>query len=145
MPFDVDSGYGSLATNSGSGIAKPENTDRRVNRRFEIELEFDLFHLWGASHLVWAGSGRTRNWSKNSILIPWDKPLAAGSSVELVIRWCSGVQLVVMGRVVTIDARGVVVRIMRRRFRGKPELAGAPLSGDSIQPELPTPGHVRAS
>ncbi len=97
--------------------------ERRANRRYNLEVDFDLFHLWGANHLIWAGTGRTRDWSRNSILITWDKPLEAGSSVELVVRWTPSVQLVVVGRVLNTETRGTVVRILRRRFRGKPDLA----------------------
>ncbi len=97
-------------------------TERRGSPRYEIVVEFDLFHLRGAKHLTWAGTGRTRNWSRNSILIEWDQPLPVGSSVELIARWSQGVQLVVIGRVLNADERGTVVRILRRRFRGKPEL-----------------------
>src|SRR5215469_18211801 len=87
--------------------------ERRASPRYEVELEFDLFHLWGDNHLVWAGSGRTLNWSRNSILISYNKPLPAGGSVEIVVRWCSGVQLVVVGRVMSSGTRGTVVKIVR--------------------------------
>ena len=102
----------------GAGVA-----ERRANQRYDLAVEFDLFHLWGVNHLIWAGAGRTRNWSRNSILIEWDKPLAEGSSVELVVRWSHNVQLVVIGRVLNVGARGTVIRILRRRFRAKSELA----------------------
>ena len=132
---------------AGPGVAEIQQgyRERRANRRYGIELEFDLFYLWGASHLVWAGTGRTANWSRNSILIQWNKPLSAGTSVELVVRWCEGVQLIVVGRVLAVDARGAVVRMVRRRFRGKPELALAAPTGDPQAPPEATPGHVRAS
>lgn len=108
---------------SASPQGQASYTERRASRRYDLAVEFDLFHLWGANHLIWAGAGKTRNWSRNSILIAWDKPLDAGSSVELVVRWSPNVQLVVVGRVLNSGARGTVVRILRRRFRGKPELS----------------------
>lgn len=136
--YDLDSGSGSALD-----LERPE---RRANQRYTVELEFDLFHLWGASHLVWAGSGRTLNWSRNSILIDWKRPLASNSSVELVVRWCSGVQLVVVGRVLAINPRGAVVKIIRRRFRGKPEFASAAtLGGRPSQPLVMAAGQTRAS
>ena len=124
--YDLDSGSGSALS-----LNRPE---RRANQRYAIELEFDLFHLWGADHLIWAGSGRTLNWSRNSILIDWNRPLALKSSVELVVRWSSGVQLVVVGRVLDSGSRGLVVKIIRRRFRGKPEFCSARASGRQQQP-----------
>lgn len=117
--------------------------ERRANPRYDVEMEFDLFHLWGDNHLVWAGSGRTRNWSRNSILIAYSKPLTAGSSVEIVVRWCSSVQLVVVGRVLSSGARGTVVKIVRRRFRSQAESAAAAGSGSSE--EGPKSGQIRAS
>lgn len=119
MPTDPE--YPSWESNRpqvGTGVA-----ERRANRRYDLVVEFDLFHLWGANHLIWAGAGRTRNWSRNSILIEWEKPLPEGSSVELIVRWSHNVQLIVIGRVLHVEARGTVVRILRRRFRAKSELA----------------------
>jgi len=115
-------------TGTGAAAVKAGFTERRANRRYEIKVEFEVFHLWGANHLIWAGAGKTRNWSRNSILIDWDKPLPAGSSVELVVRWSPGVQLMVVGRVLNSAARGTVVRILRRRFQTAPALADIPRS-----------------
>jgi hypothetical protein len=96
--------------------------DRRSNQRFELALEFDLFLLRGAKRLVWCAAGTTVDWSRNSILLRCGRNLAEGSSVQLVVRWTAGVQLVVTGRVIRSDERGMVFRIQRRRFRGKPLL-----------------------
>ena len=103
----------------GAGAARARFSERRANPRYDIVVEFDLFHLWGAHHLIWAGSGKTRNWSRNSILIEWDNQVPDGASVELVARWTEGVELVVVGRVLQTATRGTVVRILRRRFRQK--------------------------
>ena len=111
--------------------------DRRAHRRYPIELEFDLFHLWGANHLLWAGAGRTADWSRTSILIPWDRPLETGSSVELVVRWSPLAQLVVTGRVLKVEPRGVVVKMVRHRFQAASQPAAQAPERDS--------GHVRAS
>ena len=142
------SGFSPERAEAGAGTARAavrtSPRERRANQRYTIELEFDLFYLWGASHLIWAGEGRTRNWSRNSILIQWNKPLTVGGSVELVVRWSRGVQLIVVGKVLSSEPRGAVVRIVRRRFRGRPELAG----GETDNPSAPLPeipGHMRAS
>src|SRR5690348_14053913 len=118
---------------AGAGAAQTKQAERRANQRYDLAVEFDLFHLWGANHLIWAGAGKTRNWSRNSILITWDKPLEAGSSVELVVRWTPSVQLIIVGRVLNSEARGTVVRILRRRFRSKEDL------GAITQPAPPAP------
>jgi hypothetical protein len=96
--------------------------DRRSNQRFELALEFDLFQLRGAKRLAWYTSGTTVDWSRNSILLQGGRSLAEGSSAQLVVRWTAGVQLIVIGRVMRTDERGTVVKIRRRRFRGKPVL-----------------------
>src|SRR5579871_3500210 len=119
-------GADSEQPDSGAAAARaeqPSYTERRANRRYAIAVEFDLFHLWGANHLIWAGTGKTRNWSRNSILIEWDKPLEAGNSVELVVRWSANVQLVIVGRVLSRQTRGTVVRILRKRFRSQRDLS----------------------
>lgn len=94
--------------------------ERRSNQRFELGLEFDLFQLHGAKRLAWYASGTTVDWSRNSILLRCGRNLAAGNSAQLVVRWTAGVQLIVVGRVIRSDERGMVVKIQRRRFRGKP-------------------------
>ncbi|MBZ5575689.1 MAG: hypothetical protein LAP40_03905 [Acidobacteriia bacterium] len=144
-PSESKRDCGDAGAGAGARAFQPRDRERRASRRYGIELEFDLFYLWGAKHLVWAGAGRTANWSRNSILIHWNKPLSPGTSVELVVRWSEGVQLIVVGRVLSVDARGAVVRIVRRRFRGRPELALTTTAGDPLEPPAATPGHVRAS
>jgi len=96
--------------------------ERRSNQRFELTLEFDLFQLRGAKRLAWHSSGATVDWSRNSVLLRSGRTLAVGSSAQLVVRWTAGVQLIVVGRVSRADERGMVLKILRRRFRGKPML-----------------------
>jgi hypothetical protein len=143
MPTDSSSYSGISRAETEQGAFVPGRPELRANPRYEVELEFDLFHLWGDNHLVWAGSGRTLNWSRNSVLISYNKPLTAGSSVEMVVRWCSGVQLVVVGRVLSSGTRGTVVRMVRRRFRGQAELTAA--AGSGATAEAPKSGRIRAS
>lgn len=134
-----ESMQGSSGPGSGTATATAQagRGERRANHRYELSVEFDLFHLFGANHLIWAGAGRTRNWSRNSILIEWDKPLPPGTSVEMVVRWSKGVQLIVVGRVLNNEPRGTVVRILRRRFRGKPEMVEIP-GGAERRPAPPS-------
>ncbi|HEY1239056.1 MAG TPA: hypothetical protein VGF16_00810 [Bryobacteraceae bacterium] len=110
-------GPGSIDEFSGPAAARAGRIERRANPRYELSAEFDLFQLRGAKHRTWLGSGKTRNWSRSSILIAWDKPLEVGSSVELVVRWSPTVEMVVIGRILSNEARGIVVRVLRGRFR----------------------------
>ena len=110
-------GSESIDGSSGPATARAGHAERRASPRYELTAEFDLFQLRGAKHRTWLGSGKTRNWSRSSILISWDKTLAAGTSVELVVRWSATVEMVVIGRILSIEPRGTVVRILRGRFR----------------------------
>lgn len=96
--------------------------ERRANQRYALPLEFDLFHLRGAKRLAWQASGTTVDWSRNSVLLRCGRNLTVGSSAQLVVRWFAGVQLIVIGRVIRCDDRGMILKILRRRFRGKPVL-----------------------
>ena len=111
--------------------------ERRSETRYQLELEFDLFRIRGAKQLTWMASGRTANWSRKSLLVCTGQHLAPGTSVQLVVRWSPGVQLVVIGRVTAAGSRGIVVRMLRRRFRGKPELAPATYSPNPEPVEAP--------
>jgi hypothetical protein len=111
-PIPVDAGP--------SQTQRRRKAERRTNQRFELALEFDLFQLRGAKRLAWHSSGITVDWSRSSILLQSSRNLAAGSSAQLVVRWTAGVQLIVVGRAIRSDERGTVLKILRRRFRGKP-------------------------
>jgi len=142
MTSDTKQQYPEPEMGRGTGAARARVIERRANPRYDLVVEFELFHLWGAKHLIWAGTGKTRNWSRNSILIDWEQALPEGASVELVVKWTAGVQLVVIGRVLHAATRGTVVRILRRRFRGKPEIPEIPRDARSAPPP---PGQERAS
>ena len=100
--------------------------ERRFNTRYRLELEFELYELRGANHLIWSGSGTTVDWSRNSVLIRSEGRLEAGNSAQLVVRWFPGVELVVIAKVTQADERGMVLKILRKRFRGRPALMPAP-------------------
>jgi len=100
--------------------------ERRFNPRYRLELEFELYELRGVNHLIWSGSGTTVNWSRNSVLIRSEGRLEAGNSAQLVVRWFPGVELVVIAKVTRADERGMVLKILRKRLRGRPALKPAP-------------------
>ena len=99
--------------------------ERRFNPRYRLELEFELYELRGANHLIRSGSGTTVDWSRNSVLIRSDGRLEAGHSAQLVVRWFPGVELVVIAKVTRAEERGMVLKILRKRFRGRPALLPA--------------------
>lgn len=122
-PIQVDAGASQAlrrATAGTSPVRHRRPGERRSNQRFELALELDLFQLRGAKRLAWFASGTTVDWSRTSILLQCSRNLAAGSSAQLVVRWTAGVQLIVVGRVIRADERGMVIKILRRRFRGRP-------------------------
>jgi hypothetical protein len=132
-PIQVDTGAAKVLEQQTTGIHPTPHrqrarksgevpVERRANQRFELPLEFDLFHLRGAKRLAWHSSGITVDWSRNSVLLQCGRKLAVGGSAQLVVRWVAGVQLIVVGRVIRCDERGMVFKIQRRRFRGKPLL-----------------------
>lgn len=123
---------------------EPKQRERRSSPRYEIDLALDIFHLQGARHLIWAGAGRTTNWSRNSILIRSDQPFTTGGSVQLVIRWSPGMQLMVTGRVLSSEARGTVIKILKSRFRGRPQFHALAATCDSTAPLISRSERARA-
>jgi hypothetical protein len=97
----------------------PTPAERRADRRYALALECDVYSRRNRRP-GWFCCGVTVNWTRNSILMQCQRPLADGATARLVVRWMQGVQLVVEGAVVHSDERGTVVRIVRRRFRGRP-------------------------
>jgi hypothetical protein len=102
-----------------SKLLAPRPTERRKNARYELQLELDAYSM-RSEQPVWLGTGQTLNWSRTSILVRCDRPLAHGSIVQLVVRWRPGVQLVVAATVLRAEERGMVLHILRKRFRGRP-------------------------
>lgn len=96
------------------------------DRFYELRLELDIFHRKADARSAWASSGRTIRWHRDNVLVALDRAVPPGSSVELTVRWSPGVQLILQGRVSGDDPRGTFINIRRRRFRGKPQLFGAP-------------------
>jgi hypothetical protein len=110
---------------------REDPVEQRRERRYEIDLPFDLYQIRKGKPALWIGTGRTENWSRKSILIQLERTLAQGTPLQMIVCWTPGVQLVVAGRVSGARDGKIVVRIVRRSFRGKPRLAcpdGSPAS-----------------
>src|SRR6516165_8375865 len=93
--------------------------ERRRNQRFPLSLsvEYEV-----GDH---RGRGASTDISSGGLLFMGDRMLPPGSRVRLSVTWpCSlhgtvPLQLVVEGRVLRSDTRGVAVQILRHEFRTK--------------------------
>lgn len=100
---------------------KPNKADRRLHRRYPIVL--DVEYKSNRGRIARLGSGTTVNVSSRGVLFSADDSLPAGSPVELTMKWpilLEGVcplKLVMRGRVVRSDWRGVAVRAKDHEFR----------------------------
>ena len=92
----------------------PDAVDRRLHRRYPIVLEVQYRAIRGRAERF--GSGTTLDVSSGGVLFRADDSLPAGSFVELTLKWpflLKGVYpliLVMRGRVVRSDAKGIAVR-----------------------------------
>jgi hypothetical protein len=103
-------------------LATAHESDKRTHQRYPIalDLEYKLIHRGQVQRL---GSGRTVNISSGGVLIEVGDLMPPGRIIELVMNWpflLEGVcplKLIVHGRVVRIDGRGVAVKARHHEFR----------------------------
>lgn len=99
----------------------PIGVERRLHRRYPIVLEVQYTSNRGRATRL--GYGTTLNVSTRGVLFRADDTLPAGTPVELMMNWpflLEGVcplKLVMRGRVVRCDWRGVAVRTKDHEFR----------------------------
>jgi hypothetical protein len=99
----------------------PDGTDRRLYRRYPIVLEVQYRAIRGRAERF--GSGTTLDVSSRGVLFRADDSLPAGSFVELTLKWpflSKGVYpltLVMRGRVVRSDEKGIAVRTRKYALR----------------------------
>jgi len=102
-------------------VASPP-ADRRSHERYPINLEL-TYRLLQRGRQEKRGSGRTLNVASGGVLLQTNDALPAGSSVELVLNWpflLEGVcplKLVMRGRVVRCDGKGVAIQAKHHEFR----------------------------
>lgn len=85
---------------------KTFNKDRRLARRYEIELDLRIAAM-GAGGVANIGSGRSCNLSSGGVLFESAAQLPVGAHVELWIRWPAPLDRT---RPLTLIANGIVVR-----------------------------------
>ena len=96
--------------------------DRRVNRRYDVELEL-RFHYTDHDGVLRVGSGVAAELSRGGILFLTDDPPPAGADVEAHITWpfllqdTCPLELVVRGCISRAGDRGTVMRLRGYEFR----------------------------
>jgi len=105
-----------------TGRSKKVFTEQRSHQRYPIELEVEYRLLAkGKSELV--GSGKTRNISTGGVLFEASGSRPATGSIELLLSWpflLEGVcplKLVMKGRIVRSDVRGIAIQSNYHEFR----------------------------
>jgi|HubBroStandDraft_6_1064221.scaffolds.fasta_scaffold1181433_1 hypothetical protein len=111
-----------IATRTTTGGAKKVSTEQRSHQRYPIELEVE-YRLVAKGQSDQLGSGKTRNISSGGVLIHALGSPPEGSTIELMLNWpflLEGVcplKLVMRGRIVRSDGRGVAIQSNYHEFR----------------------------
>ncbi len=96
--------------------------DRRLQRRYPLELELEYKIIKDEKVVCACGSGRTGNMSSGGVLFHPGEGVLNGSNVELSVRWPAVLgdspflELCISGRLVRNDPHGVAIRMSRYRF-----------------------------
>ena len=99
-----------------------QRTDQRSHQRYPITLNVE-YKLLIRGRVERVGSGRTMNMSSGGIFFETDNPLPADGRIELVMEWpflleqVCALKLVMRGRIVRSDTKGVAVEIRHHEFR----------------------------
>ena len=103
-------------------LGERRQADQRSHQRYPIILEVD-YKLLHRGRVDSQGSGRTRNMCSGGVLLDTEHALPKGSLIELMIHWpflLEGVcplKLVMQGRIVRSDKRGVAIQARHHEFR----------------------------
>jgi hypothetical protein len=98
------------------------STDQRTHQRYPIELEME-YRLLSKGRAEHYGTGKTRNISSGGVLFEALGTPPAGCSIEVMLSWpflLEGVcplRLVMRGRIVRSDVRGVAIQSSYHEFR----------------------------
>ncbi|MGA2145926.1 MAG: hypothetical protein ABSH49_13290 [Bryobacteraceae bacterium] len=102
--------------------------ERRMRRRFEIELDVRYRVLYG-HRIAETGTGRTFNISSGGVWFTTNSMLTTGMPVELSVAWpallndCCALQLIICGCVVRSNERAAAVAIEGHEFHTAGHLA----------------------
>jgi hypothetical protein len=105
-----------------AGRLKKVSSEQRSHQRYPIELEVE-YRLVGKGHTELLGSGKTRNISSGGVLFEALGSRPADGTIELLLSWpylLEGVcplKLVMKGRIVRSDVRGVAIQSNYHEFR----------------------------
>ena len=107
---------------AGKPKLKTVASEQRVHPRYPIALDVE-YRLISRGRIERLGSGKTLNISSGGVLIEVTDPMPSGGPIELLLNWpflLEGVcplKLVMRGRIVRCDARGVAIRARHHEFR----------------------------
>ncbi len=101
---------------------QPQQTERRLHRRYPITLQIEYRALGGATSQYRCGLGKTVNVSSGGVLFEADDTLPAGGRIKILMDWpvrlddeCP-LRLVMWGSVVRRNGRFVAVWVLRYEF-----------------------------
>jgi hypothetical protein len=96
--------------------------DRRVERRYELELEIH-WKLLHRRRVLDSGTGRTRDLSSHGVLFETGRALPLGSHIEASVCWparlhgVAQLKLLAAGRVVRSEMGVTAIRMVQHEFR----------------------------
>ena len=114
--------------------------EQRTHQRYPIEFEL-VYRLIHRGRVERQGTGRTLNISSGGALLETDDSLPTGRSIELMISWpflLEGIcplKLVMQGRIIRCDGRGIAVKVSHHDFR---------TAGARVPKNRPSDGRVRS-
>jgi hypothetical protein len=103
-------------------LLETHNADQRLHQRYPIILNVE-YKLLIKGRVERLGSGRTRNISSGGIFFEVDETLPVEGRMELAMDWpfllegVCALKLVIRGRIVRSDTKGIAVKIARHEFR----------------------------
>ncbi len=103
-------------------LLENRNADQRSHQRYPIILNVE-YKLLIKGKVERLGSGRSRNISSGGIFFEVDETLPMSGRVELAMDWpfllegVCALKLVMRGRIVRSDTKGIAVKIAHHEFR----------------------------
>lgn len=126
-------------------LKNPNERERRMKRRFDIEQEVRYKMLYG-QRIAETGTGKTLNISSSGVWFTTETMLTTGMPVELSMNWpvllneTCPMKLMIYGCVVRSNEKGAAVAIERYEFRTQGRAFQQPQPGVSAGVEMRLPG-----